>query len=232
MAIIKGNILKKIINKGNIKKVQKKAYNEINDTLDKKEDRIRAYRKEASRLSSMANKRIGRLEKANLQDSPAYKNWIDKGSVRFGVKGKDHNELQREVARLRNFIGSESSTIGGINRTLKEMADNTGIKYSTMKELRQSSGQFFELASKVDQYLRTVEDMASSIGYQKIWEQINKYVKKNKIRLDSSENNIEELTRKVTESMDIYNESERINVSSEGGGIDYSIEGWYQLKKD
>lgn len=232
MSIIKGDLLKKIINKGNIKEVQKKAYNEVNDTLDKKEDRIRAYRKEASRLSSMANKRIARLEKANLQDSPAYKNWIDKGSVRFGVKGKDHNELQREVARLRNFIGSESSTIRGINRTLKEMADNTGIKYSTMKELRQSSGKFFELAGKVEQYLRTVEDMASAIGYQKIWEQINKYVKKNEIRLDSSENNIEELTRKVTEAMDIYNESERINVSSEGGGITYSIEGWYTLDKD
>jgi len=199
----------------------------VKDVKDKKE-RLQKERKEASRLASMANKRIGRLEKANLQDSPAYKNWIDKGSVRFGVKGKNHNELQKEVARLRNFIGSESSTIRGINRTLKEMADNTGIKYSNMKELKQSAGKFFELSSKVEQYLRTVEDKASAIGYQKIWEQINKYVKKNKIRLDSSENNIEELTGKITEAMDIYDEEEKFGAKTRSG----YAEGWYQLKKD
>ena len=211
---------------------RKKAYDKINDTLENKEDRLKKYRKEASRLSSLANKRLNRLEKSGLEDSPAYKKWIDKGSVRFGVKGKNHNEVQKEVARLRSFIGSESSTIRGINRTLKEMADNTGIKYSTMKELRQSSGKFFELAAKVEQYLRTVEDMASSIGYQKIWESINKYVQKQEVNLSSGENNIEELTQKIISAMDIYNEREHINANYDGSSVDYSIEGWYQLKKD
>jgi len=213
-------------------KVRREAYQDIKEDLSDKKDKIRLYRKEASRLSSMANKRIDRLEKANLTDSPAYKKWVDKGSVRFGVKGKNHNELQKEVARLRNFIGSDTSTVRGINRTLKEMADNTGIKYSTMKELRQSAGKFFELADKVEQYLRTVEDMASAIGYQKIWESINKYVKKQEINLSSGENNIEELTQKVISAMDIYNDKEYINRDYDGAIVDYTISDWYQLKKD
>ena len=213
-------------------KVRREAYQDIKEDLSDKKDKIRLYRKEASRLSSMANKRIDRLEKANLTDSPAYKKWVDKGSVRFGVKGKNHNELQKEVARLRNFIGSDTSTVRGINRTLKEMADNTGIKYSTMKELRKSSGKFFELSGKVEQYLRTVEDMASAIGYQKIWESINKYVKKQEINLSSGENNIEELTQKVISAMDIYNDKEYINRDYDGAIVDYTISDWYQLKKD
>jgi len=217
-------VKKRMKNSGMRKKIDK----HIDNSIDNKTDRMKVYRKEASRLSSMANKRIDRLEKASLEDSPAYKKWIDNGSVKFGIKGKDHNEVQKEVARLRNFIGSESSTVRGINRTLKEMASNTGIKYSSMKDLRQSAGQFFDLAAKIEQYLRTVEDMASSIGYQKIWEQINKYVQKNEIRLDSSENNVEELTQKITKAMDIYDEKESFDF--EDGSL--FAQGWYTLDKD
>ncbi|WP_457816372.1 hypothetical protein, partial [Staphylococcus aureus] len=130
---------------------------------------INAYRKEASRLVSLANKRVQRLELNGLTDSPAYKAYIASGG-KFGVRGKSHNELQQEVARLNRFINSTTSTIKGVNKTLKEMADNTGITYRDLKELRAKSSKFFELANKVEQYLRTVDDMASAIGYQKIWE--------------------------------------------------------------
>lgn len=157
------------------------------------------FRKEVSRLASLANKRIKRLENAKLTDSPAYQKWVENGSVKFGVKGKTYNQVQSEMARLNRFINAQTSTVRGINSNLKEMAANTGIKYGTLKELRAKATSFFELASKVEQYLRTVNDMASAIGYNKIWEVINEYVEKEKIDLSGAENNIDELSKMVSE---------------------------------
>lgn len=157
------------------------------------------FRKEVSRLASLANKRIQRLEAAKLTDSPAYQKWVENGAVKFGVKGKTYNQLQSEMARLNRFINAQTSTIRGINSNLKEMAANTGIKYGTLKELRSKATSFFELASKVEQYLRTVNDMASAIGYHKIWEVINEYVEREKIDLSGAENNIDELSKMVSE---------------------------------
>jgi predicted RNase H-like nuclease (RuvC/YqgF family) len=157
------------------------------------------FRREVSRLASLANKRIQRLENAKLTDSPAYQKWVENGSVKFGVKGKTYNQLQSEMARLNRFINAQTSTVRGINSNLKEMAANTGIKYGTLKELRAKATSFFELASKVEQYLRTVNDMASAIGYNKIWEVINEYVEKEKIDLSGAENNINELSKMVSE---------------------------------
>ena len=157
------------------------------------------FRKEVSRLASLANKRLQRLESAKLTDSPAYQKWVENGAVKFGVKGKTYNQLQSEMARLNRFINAQTSTVRGINSNLKEMAANTGIKYGTLKELRSKAASFFELASKVEQYLRTVNDMASAIGYHKIWEVINEYVEREKIDLSGAENNIDELSKMVSE---------------------------------
>lgn len=158
-------------------------------------------RKETSRLASMANKRLQRLEKAGLESSPAYQKWIDEGGQKFSVRGKTINEVQAEMARLRKFIDAKTSTIRGINNTLKEMAANTGMQYKNLTDLRAKSENFFNLASKVEQYLRTVEDIASAIGYQKIWEVINEYVKDSSIDLGDSGVDLDRLTELVTNAI-------------------------------
>lgn len=173
------------------------------------------FRKEVSRLASLANKRIQRLEAAKLTDSPAYKKWVENGAVKFGVKGKTYNQLQSEMARINRFINAQTSTIRGINSNLKEMAANTGIKYGTLKELRSKATSFFELASKVEQYLRTVNDMASAIGYHKIWEVINEYVEREKIDLSGSENNIDELSKMVSELI-VQQQNHSVTVIDDG----------------
>lgn len=171
--------------------------------IDARREEIWKLRREASALASKANKRIERLERNNLKDSPAYQKYIA-GGGRFGVKGKDYNQVQQELSRLRGFINSKSSTIRGINSAAKEMAANTGIKYSNLKDLRKKSAKFFELASKSEQYLRTVDDMGSAIGYQKIWEAINEYVKDSNMTLDSGEADIDSMVKAVTDALKAY----------------------------
>ena len=162
-------------------------------------------RAEIRKLTATANKRIARLEKNGLESSPAYQKWLADGEVRFSVKGKDHNQLQKEVARLKRFLNSETSTVRGVNRTLKEMASNTGIKYKNLKDLRTKSAKFFELASKVEQYLRTVDDIASAIGYQKIWEAINKYTKQRGEAIGEGGADIDAMVRTVTDMLKATN---------------------------
>lgn len=188
--------------------------------IEKRVVTINAYRKEASRLVSLANKRVQRLELNGLTDSPAYKAYIASGG-KFGVRGKSHNELQQEVARLNRFINSTTSTIKGVNKTLKEMADNTGISYRDLKELRAKSSKFFELANKVEQYLRTVDDMASAIGYQKIWETINTYVKRGDIDLGDADNDVDNMVDVVTKAIKEY---ERPDVNQ--------FSNWYKIRED
>lgn len=191
-------------------------YKEVNanqDKIDDRKQRIREMRREASRLAATANKRVKRLERNDLKDTPAYKKYVE-GKPRFGVKGKDYNEVQQELSRLRGFIDSNSSTIRGVNNTLKEMAANTGIKYSNLTELRKKSAKFFELASKVEQYLRTVDDMASAIGYQKIWEAINEYTQESNTTLDSGEADVESMVEAVTKALKAYDAP--INLGNDG----------------
>lgn len=186
--------------------------------IRKKAEAIKQYRREASRMASLANKRIKRLEAANLTDAPAYKAYLETGG-KFSVKGKTYNELQQEVSRLKTFIEAKTSTIKGTTAVLQEMAANTGIKYTDLKELRLKSAKFFELSSKVEQYLRTVEDMASAIGYQKIWEAVNKYTKDAKIDLSSGEVDIDSMVKSISAALAEYDQPAPI------------ISGWYSLKK-
>lgn len=186
-------------------------------------DEYKRLKAEVSRKASMANKRLVRLENNNLTDTPAYKKWVDyKGGVKFSVKGKDYNQLQQELARLNNFIDSTTSTVRGANKVLKEIAENTGIKYGSVKELQAKSKQFFELTSKIEQYLRQTENSATAIGYRKIWEAINQYVQDEKIALGDANLDIDGLTQKIAE-ITTYEQVEKglEGYSSNGSPFEY-----------
>ena len=214
---------------GNIDKYVGTKKNIITGPYKKeKEKRIRKFRKDASRRVSMANKRLVRLERNKLTDTPAYKNLVgdDGNKPRFSIRGKDYNGVQKEVARMNRFLNAQTSTVRGASKVLKEMAKNTGIKYKNLKELKSKAKQFFELASKVEQYLRTVDDMASAIGYQKIWEAVNEYVKASDRELEGAQKSIEQMTFEITEAIKEAKKKEYI-ISG-----DNEVTGWFRLSDD
>ena len=216
-------------NIGNIDKYVDTKKNIITGPYKKeKRERMRKFRTKASRLVSMANKRLVRLEENELTDSPAYEKLVgdDGEKPRFSIRGKDYNEVQREVAKMNRFLNAQTSTIRGANRVLKEMAKNTGIKYKNLKELRSKASQFFELASKVEQYLRTVDDMASAIGYQKIWEAVNNYVKDSSREIEGAQKSIEQMTSEIAEAIKEAKKKEYI-ISN-----DNAVTGWFRLSDD
>ena len=138
--------------------------------------RIRALKADISKKASMANKRLKRLEKNDLTSVPAYREYVRGGGVKFSVKGKSYNELQAELARVNHFIDSKTSTVRGTNTVLRDVANTAKIKYNNVKELHSNVNAFFQLTNKVSDYLNATGQSALAIGYQRIWEAINKYV--------------------------------------------------------
>lgn len=144
--------------------------------VKKASDKYKELRKEVSRMASMANKRIDRLERNNLTMLPAYQAWESNGSVRFSVKGKSYEETQAEYWRLKKFLDDRTSTVKQANDFLKEMAENTGIQYNGLEDLKAKSAKFFELADLIKQYNQSINQSAQALDYQKIWKDINTYV--------------------------------------------------------
>ena len=144
--------------------------------VKKASDKYKELRKEVSRMASMANKRIDRLEKNNLTMLPAYQAWESNGAVKFSVKGKSYEETQAEYWRLKKFLDDRTSTVKQANNFLKEMAENTGIQYNGLEDLKAKSAKFFELADLIKQYNQSINQSAQALDYQKIWKDINTYV--------------------------------------------------------
>ena len=144
--------------------------------VNKASDKYKELRKEVSRMASMANKRIDRLERNNLTMLPAYQAWEKNGSVRFSVKGKSYEETQAEYWRLKKFLDDRTSTVKQANEFLRQMAENTGIQYNGLEDLKAKSAKFFELADLIKQYNQSINQSAQALDYQKIWKDINTYV--------------------------------------------------------
>lgn len=148
----------------------KKSKNNVFTALEKK------YRQEASRKVSMANKRLKRIEQQNLTMSPSYKKWIDEGGQKFGIKGKSMEEVRMEVARLNKFLKQTTSTVTGTKKYLSNIANQVGIKqWGSFQSLNNQLRGFFEVADRLQEYLKNSKEVSVSIGYKKIWEQVSEY---------------------------------------------------------
>ena len=181
-------------------------------------------RKQVSRLASMANKRIQRLEQSELTDTPAYKSWEENGSHRFSVRGKTYQEVQAEYWRVKKFIENKTSTVTGAKQVLYDMASATGIEYTDIADLQAKASSFFSIASKVKQYLQSVGDSAIALDYQKIWEQINLYIKEENVELAGAEGDLNAIDEIVSRMLQLkeeetyYSEFDKLFDAMDRGG--------------
>lgn len=175
-------------------------------------DKYKELRAEVSSMASMANKRLNRLENNNLTMLPAYQAWEQNGSIRFSVKGKDYNQLQAEFWRLKNFLDDRTSTVREANAFLREMAENTGIQYHGLEDLKNKSARFFELAEKIREYNQAIGQAAQALDYQKIWQQINTAVQQDALDLSGAVSSDEQLER----FLDFMNDVQPVEDNQEG----------------
>lgn len=169
----------------------------MDDTSDL-DAKIAKLKSQISRLARRANARLRRLEKAELTGSPAYQYWKNSGGVNFGVRGKDYNQLQAELARLNGFLNAKTSTVRGAKSMLNDIASNTGM-LGDYREIMNNSANFFRLAGMVEEYLRSAEGIANAINYREIWQAVNVYVQTSGDTLDSAEADIQSIVPLVAE---------------------------------
>lgn len=158
-------------------------------------------RQEASRLVSMANKRLKRLEEQNLLESPSYKKWVDDGGQKFGIRGKSIEEVKQEVARLNDFLKKQTSTVTGAKQYFKNVADKVGIKdFNDFPDLQRKLNNFFETTAKVKEYLQNSKEIGVSIGYQKVWEEVANYVQEMNREVEMTEQDVLKIADKLAQS--------------------------------
>lgn len=179
-------------------------HQKIANEATEKAERIRAFRKEVSRQSAIVNKRMKRLEEKGLTDTPAYMQYIRLGAEPFSIRGKSYQEVQRTMGEVRSLLEATTSTIRGATNYYERMAENTGLEYESIKELQQTSPVFFELHSKIEQYLGSLHDIASAIDYEQIWTAINEYVETNKIDLANSKESLEKMATNIGRALAGY----------------------------
>ena len=168
------------------------------------------YRQEASRKVSMANKRLKRMEEQNLTMSPAYKKWLDEGGQKFGIRGKSTQEVRAEVARLNKFLNQTTSTVRGTKKYLTNVAEQVGItNYNSFQSLNSQLKDFFEVSDRVREYLKNSKEVSVSIGYKKIWEQVNEYAETVGKEFNSLNQDIVEIAKSITQA-NAYNKLDNL----------------------
>lgn len=197
---------------------------EVKAKVEEIKSEEKELRKQVSRLASIANKRIQRLEQSELTDTPAYKSWEENGAHKFSVRGKTYQEVQAEYWRVKKFIENKTSTVTGAKQVLYDMASATGIEYTDIADLQAKASSFFSIASKVKQYLQSVGDSAVALDYQKIWEQINLYVKEENVELAGVEGDLNAIDEIVSRMLQLkeeetyYSEFDKLFDAMEKGG--------------
>lgn len=96
-----------------------------------------------TKLSSAANKRLVRLEKAGYS-TPASRQALKKG--KFGSKGKDLKALRTEYKRVTAFLKSETSTVKGYKKFLNRIA-----KAFNEKGVKVGSGSTSDMQNFIDE---------------------------------------------------------------------------------
>jgi K+/H+ antiporter YhaU regulatory subunit KhtT len=200
---------KQALNK-NKKDIQKGFYKEVN----KKRDELA---REISKLASKANKRLKRLRVNKLRSSPAYKKVRRERKVmKFSVKNKNYNQLQKEKAQLTNFLNSTTSSVRGMNRVLKKIAKDTKYKYKSVKELPKALSQFFELSVKVQEIKRHDDMTINTFGSNQLHESINEMIKEDQITLGEIGNDLDKIAYKVAQSQSLKPAVDKWNFESFG----------------
>jgi len=169
----------------------------VSPEMKKKEKELR---QEARRLVSLANKRIKRIEQQGLTESPAYKKYVEDGKQKFGIRGKNTEEVKQEIARMNGYIKKQTSTVKGTKQYLDNVAKSVGItKIDNYKELQGQLNTFFRGVDKVREYLRNSKEVSVAIGYSKIHEVVSDYVEEVGDELDSIDDLVAEMAGKVIE---------------------------------
>lgn len=110
--------------------------------------------KVVSKLASAANKRTKRLIQSGVP-SPALIGRVERGKVKFSVKGKNVDELKKEYLEVKSYLSSETSTVKGARKVMNTVIDTLKNKKGIEITENQYKDFFkiYERVKEVDPYI-------------------------------------------------------------------------------
>lgn len=137
----------------------------------------RALRTRVESQIQQAKRQIKEIEKNGLKETPAITE-LNKRGTTLTTKGKNYNQLQSTYFSLDKFLKAQTSTAQGAIRVLEQTARIIGAENTTPQGLKDLAEEFFEIASKTDELLKTGETKYSA-GSTRIFEAIRRIQKEN-----------------------------------------------------
>lgn len=137
----------------------------------------RSLRARVESQIQQAKRQIKEIEKNGLKETPAITE-LNKRGTTLTTKGKNYNQLQSTYFSLDKFLKAQTSTAQGALRVLEQTARIIGAENTTPEGLKDLAKEFFEIASKTDELLKTGETKYSA-GSTRIFEAIRKIQKEN-----------------------------------------------------
>lgn len=159
------------------------------------DERSRSIREYATRLNSMANKRLRRQEQTGLR-TPSM-NFVQDTGGDFRIGGLDDDDVVREIQRVERFLNMETSTVTGAKRYLRSIGERLGLEGSEL-DIQEYSAKVFSVTSKIDQYLKTA-GYGHAIGSDELQQYVSNYIQSH----DALDADIDDLVGMVAES-DVY----------------------------
>lgn len=137
----------------------------------------RSLRARVESQIQQVKRQIKEIEKNGLKETPAITE-LNKRGTTLTTKGKNYNQLQSTYFSLDNFLKSQTSTAQGAIRVLEQTARIIGAENTTPQGLKEMAKEFFEIASKTDELLKTGVNKYSA-GSTRIFEAIRNVQKEN-----------------------------------------------------
>lgn len=162
---------------------------------------------EVSRMAQIVNKRMIRLEQAEMQFVPVMQMFEKDGRPHFGVRGKSYNELQSEYWQLKRYMDAKTGTVRQARAYAQDVLNRIGagdkIKGATVDQMNSYMKNLFDVTAKIQEYLKTTEQSALALDYQKIWNMVSAYFDGQGVDIANLFDN-EQTAVQITNLMEMY----------------------------
>ena len=170
----------------------------------------RQLREAIKSMGGVANKRLKRMEKADVSFGEEKGDNTTAGVKRFSVRGKSFSDLKNEFKRVRNFLSNPQSSLSGMWSALKEVKRKWGR--NPTKKMRKDFSKMEKQKKKLGKAMETKLTRYEELRrWRKTWNIYNRLIEEGIwAPTEQDSNQVREIVYTQIASADIYDLDEDV----------------------